>query len=165
MDYITKFYKNRAEDLYEKVIALENKLKMINEAMTGAYPSTYTVSSRTPTARKNYKGDAQQEFAARSAEAGGSYQVDSSGYLQSRYNPSSVKNSNPNARTPTTSSVPGGDEIARMSQLKPANPIPPATSDANTAIIRGLVAIFLSDFMFILFLSLECPVHSKCLSC
>lgn len=151
MDYITKFYKNRSEDLYEQIIALENKLKMINEAMTGAYPSTYTVSSRTPTARKNYEGDAQQEFAARSAEAGGSYQVDSSGYLQSRYNSNSTQGQVPARQTaapiPTDMvsrafSVPGsvapmninpaslsGPEGTRMTAVRAANDSPEARKD------------------------------------
>lgn len=148
MDYITKFYKNRAEDLYEQVIALENKLKMMTEAMTGSYPSQYTVSARTPTARKNYKGDAQQEFAARSGEAGGKYQVDSSGYLQSTYNSNSTQGQVPTRQSaaplPTDMvsrafSVPGsvapmnvnpaslgGQEGTRMSAVNVAQDTPQA---------------------------------------
>lgn len=149
MDYITKFYKNRAEDLYEQVIALENRLKMITEAMTGSYPTTRRPVN--PVARVNYMGDAQQEFAARSAEAGGEYQLDRTGYLQSSYNPDYTQGGVPArqaaAPLPTDMvsrafSVPGsvapmninpaslsGPEGTRLTALRPADQTPAGRKD------------------------------------
>jgi hypothetical protein len=72
MDYITKFYKQKSEELSEKAFILEQKLNYLIERAKRMDPL---------------------EFSAYAAEAGGEYKKDSgSGYLQSVYEPDYTMN-------------------------------------------------------------------------